>query len=295
MTKLLRSLAGVATACLLLSVIIPLIGYDDLSAATSDYVVDVGLNLSKKKDPVLLIPPLISHIPIIKSREDLYERLKRNLIKRGWSPTQIFDVELPVMGSNIEKAKIIKRNVDMVLRLTGAKKVDIAAYSSGAVSSRWYIRFLGGADKVSEYVSFSGSHHGTRLSYIPQVNPGTQELVPGSDFLMQLNAPVDRNGRETFGDQIHYFNICSKDDGVHYPWQSQLLNGAYTIIIPTHWYARINHSAYPNRQIVIDLVILALDNNAEGMEKRVREYARDEDLTYSPQETQEILRDYFGR
>lgn len=261
-----------------------------------DATLDVDLSDHHAREPVVLIPPLLSqpsNVLSLRSDGECYKKLIYTMTQRGWRRDRILVVDLPVVASNVEKAEIIRRNVDMFLRRTHAKKVDMIAYSSGALSSRWYIRFLNGFDKISEYVSFSATHHGTPLSYFPQINPGTRELIPGSRFLQLLNAPVDNTGRETFGDDIHYFNILSKGDGVHI-WTSQLLNGAYNIIIPTHWWARINHNVYAEKPIVIDLTLLALDNDIPGIDVRLKKWARDNNLSYDPQETEQIVKNHFA-
>lgn len=51
-----------------------------------------------------------------------------------------------------------------VLLSTGADKVDIVAHSNGGMSTRLWIKLYGGHDKVRDYVSLSGTHHGTETA-----------------------------------------------------------------------------------------------------------------------------------
>ena len=61
--------------------------------------------------------------------------------------------------------------VDAVLAKTGAKQVDLVSWSQGGLVVQTYLHFYGGADpqnpamnKVRNFVSLAGAHHGTDLS-----------------------------------------------------------------------------------------------------------------------------------
>ena len=71
------------------------------------------------------------------------------------------DYDDPV-GSNIPQARDeLAPFVDEVLAHTGAEKVDVVAHSAGGLSSRLWIKQFGGGERVRDYVSLSGTHHGT--------------------------------------------------------------------------------------------------------------------------------------
>ena len=61
---------------------------------------------------------------------------------------------------NIVNAESIENWVNETLNDTGAEKIDIIAHSMGGLSSRYYIKFLDGIDKVDEFVSIASPHHG---------------------------------------------------------------------------------------------------------------------------------------
>jgi hypothetical protein len=68
-------------------------------------------------------------------------------------------------GSNVSQARDeLAPFVDDVLARTGAQRVDIVAHSMGGLSTRLWIKFHGGAEKVRDYVSLAGTHHGTAWS-----------------------------------------------------------------------------------------------------------------------------------
>jgi pimeloyl-ACP methyl ester carboxylesterase len=87
-------------------------------------------------------------------------------------------------SSTIQSSRINARDelppfVDEVLAATGAAKVDIVAHSMGGLSTRLWIKSYGGADLVRDYVSLSGTHHGTAMScLIPWLGQGSAETCP---------------------------------------------------------------------------------------------------------------------
>jgi triacylglycerol lipase len=102
--------------------------------------------------------------------------------------------------------------VNQVLARSGAKRVVLVGHSEGGLMPRYYIKFLGGATKVSKLVALAPSNHGT-------LNPSTfggalagcvacQQQQTGAAFLTQLNAgaetppPVDYTVIETVYDEV---------------------------------------------------------------------------------------------
>jgi triacylglycerol lipase len=102
--------------------------------------------------------------------------------------------------------------VSNLLARTGARRVDIVGHSEGGMMPRYYIKFLGGAHKVSKLVALAPSNHGT-------LNPATfggalagclacAQQQTGSSFLTALNAgdetppPVDYTVIETIYDEV---------------------------------------------------------------------------------------------
>jgi len=113
----------------------------------------------------------------------------------------------------------ISAQIDAILARTGATRVDIIAHSAGSVSSRYYIKNLGGDTKVDAWVSLAGPNHGTddanNCSFTPCV-----ELRLGPAFLAALNS-----GDETPG-SVRYATWWSPCDETINPDSSVLLAGA---------------------------------------------------------------------
>lgn len=92
-------------------------------------------------------------------------------------------------ASNTETAELIADEVDTILAESGGDSVDIVTHSMGGLSSRWYLKILGGHENVDEWISLAGPNEGSSVR-LPCVatSPSCQEVVEGSDFLQTLNA-----------------------------------------------------------------------------------------------------------
>ncbi|GAA3071980.1 hypothetical protein GCM10020000_65850 [Streptomyces olivoverticillatus] len=82
--------------------------------------------------------------------------------------------------------------VEAVRGATGAAKVDIVGHSQGGMMPRYYVKFLGGADKVDDLIGIVPSNHGTKN---PLAIPAGWTFCPscvdqqfGSDLMKKLNA-----------------------------------------------------------------------------------------------------------
>ena len=98
---------------------------------------------------------------------------------------------------------------------------------------RYYLKFLGGADKVNALVGIAPDNHGTTLlgltkllPYFPGVEdllttntPGLADQVAGSAFLTKLNA-----GGDTVPG-VRYTVIATRYDEVVTPYRTQFLDG----------------------------------------------------------------------
>ena len=104
------------------------------------------------------------------------------------------------LGDIEESARELDRFVDDVRAYTGAEKVSIVGHSQGGMMPRYYLKNLGGTEKVEDLVGIAPSNHGTRVP--EQLVPGAPLAVDasllglctscdqqqvGSDFLTELN------------------------------------------------------------------------------------------------------------
>ncbi|MGP9021680.1 esterase/lipase family protein [Streptomyces sp. BR1] len=161
------------------------------------------------------------------------------LVQRGYCVFSLDYGQLPGvplfngLGPIEKSAGQLDGFVDKVLAATGAPKADLVGHSQGGMMPRWYLKFLGGADKVNTLVGIAPDNHGTTLDgltallpYFPgagdllkATTPGLADQIAGSPFLTKLN-----EGGDTVPG-VHYTVISSKFDEVVTPYRSQFLNG----------------------------------------------------------------------
>jgi triacylglycerol esterase/lipase EstA (alpha/beta hydrolase family) len=144
---------------------------------------------------------------------------------------------LQTVGPIADTTKALAAFGDKVLQATGASKLDVVGHSQGGMNIRYWIKYLGGADKISRLVGLSPSNHGTdlygllsTLEMIPGVPAalGTvcqscNEQAVGSDFITDLNA-----GGETVPG-IQYTVIQTRYDDVVTPYTSAFLAPASNV------------------------------------------------------------------
>lgn len=137
----------------------------------------------------------------------------------GWTDAQLENWSYNTSQSNKTTASQVGAKVDQLLAATGAAKVDVITHSMGGLSSRWYLKFLGGDAKVDEWVSLGGPNHGTDTARFCW-QTSCSEMRPGSAFLSELNA-----GDETPG-AVNYRTWWSPCDEVINPDSSTPVSGA---------------------------------------------------------------------
>ncbi len=171
-----------------------------------------------------LLPMTVSRDPIVfvhgygRSADD-WNTMIAQFKAAGWADAEIHTVSYGALQSNVAVADLIKSKIDNILATTSATKVDIIAHSMGSLSSRYYIKNLGGDARVDAWVSLGGPNHGTTTANDCGFSP-CLEMRPGSTFLASLNS-----GDETPG-SVRYGTWWSAADQTILPTNSVLLTGA---------------------------------------------------------------------
>lgn len=142
------------------------------------------------------VVPALRHDPIVfvhgfGGSSASFAKMQARFETDGWREgVELFAFKYSSTVTNAANAQAIRNHVNHVLETTGASKVDIISHGIGSLSSRFYIRFFGGLEKVDAWVSLGGPNHGTtqakQCSFIP-----CQEMAIESAFITALNAEVE--------------------------------------------------------------------------------------------------------
>ncbi|WP_338675646.1 alpha/beta fold hydrolase [Streptomyces sp. SCSIO 30461] len=161
------------------------------------------------------------------------------LVHRGYCVFSLDYGQLPGvplfhgLGPIDKSAEQLDAYVDEVLAATGAAEVDVVGHSQGGMMPRYYLKFLGGADKVNALIGLAPDNHGTTLhglagllKYFPgaahllnTATPALADQIAGSAFLTKLN-----EGGDTVPG-VQYTVIATKYDEVVTPYRSAFLSG----------------------------------------------------------------------
>lgn len=113
------------------------------------------------------------------------------LVHRGYCVYSLDYGQLPGvpffngLGPVEKSARQLDVFVDKVLAATGAPEADLVGHSQGGMMPRWYLKFLGGADKVNALVGLAPDNHGTTLSGLTALLP----FFPGAEDLISAATP----------------------------------------------------------------------------------------------------------
>ncbi|MEX2225939.1 MAG: alpha/beta fold hydrolase [Dehalococcoidia bacterium] len=165
---------------------------------------------------------------------------------------QAFSLTLPGQN-NVTNASAIRTLVNNVKAQTGATQVDLVAHSMGGLSTRYYLKNLGGTSSVAQYVSLGSPHYGLALACFLFTNSGGQ-MCPWSSFLGALNS-----GDDTPGSPL-YTTIYSTSDGLVPTSSSRLDGGACFKQI-----SGVSHTNLTQDAGVFALVLSGVDGTCTGV------------------------------
>ncbi len=128
-------------------------------------------------DPILFVHGYTSNA-------SAWDTMKARFQADGWESNRLYAYTFSSTQSNATVAQAVAQRVNEIKAATGAARVDIITHSMGGLSSRYYLKNLGGTANVDDWVSLGGPNHGTTWAYgcfffspcnqmIPDVNYGT--------------------------------------------------------------------------------------------------------------------------
>ncbi|WP_278313020.1 esterase/lipase family protein [Lolliginicoccus levis] len=147
------------------------------------------------------------------------------------SPTSGHDVPTYGTADIRSSAAEVADAVQRIQRATGASTVDLVGFSQGANVARYYTNKLGGARHVDAWIGIATPTYGNGAFSTITAIPGAPELlaealapalvqqIEGSDFLRELNSPVDTVAG------VSYTTINTRHDEVIQPLQNAALRG----------------------------------------------------------------------
>ncbi|MFX0051237.1 MAG: alpha/beta fold hydrolase [Candidatus Hermodarchaeota archaeon] len=199
-----------------------------------------------------------------KSKADFY-LMRSRFIADGWPETFLYayDFDNPDDKSgqgNVNNANQIKQWVEEILDKTGAEKIDLVGHSMGGLSSRYYIKFLAGIDRVDDYVCLGSATHWISTD-MPDPNEG--DATPGgilNDTIGNRTDPVTGiiyNSTHIPGN-ISYTSIYGNLGGGHdgqVTTRACFLDGANNIEVE-----RVGHSQLYTDLYVYTLIRTAVDD-----------------------------------
>ncbi|GAA3800454.1 esterase/lipase family protein [Streptomyces phyllanthi] len=142
----------------------------------------------------------------------------------GYTSSEVYAVSYDWSKSNATTAAQLRTEIQNVLARTGASKVDLVVHSMGALSSRYYLKNLGGTTYVDDFVSTAGTNHGTTVAgWCRWLYTSCAEMYTGSSFLSSLNS-----GDETPG-SVSYASYWSNCDDALTPDTTAILSGATNV------------------------------------------------------------------
>lgn len=125
----------------------------------------------------------------------------------------VYAIDLPGQ-ENVANANAVAQAVSKARAEHGNSKVELVSHSMGGLSTRYYVKFLGGVDTVVNFVTMGSGPHGTDMACVLPENFGGQ-MCPTSAFLAKLNA-----GDQTPG-AVRYAQLFGGDD------QADLFDGGW--------------------------------------------------------------------
>ncbi|MEQ9495314.1 MAG: hypothetical protein RIT81_00615 [Deltaproteobacteria bacterium] len=200
-------------------------GMDHDAGVKRDAAVTRDAGVMRDAGPMTALPDPVLFVHGINGSSAEFDVMRMRLVDDGWPANRLFalDFEDPRWGCNVDNAQAIADEVAQILQTTGATRIDLVAHSMGTLSSRHFIKELGGTAHVNTYVTLGGLHHGNRLACLNPLDVCVwQELCPNNELLTNLNADPATPG------DLAWVSIFSTDDGT-VPVSSSTLDGAENV------------------------------------------------------------------
>ncbi len=197
--------------------------------------------IDDRNPPVLLIHGFMG------TRGSMYP-LERRLIADG---VCVFSFNLGTLNTRDirSSAFLIHRKVENILAQAPVKRIDIVGHSMGGLIGLYYVKKLGGHEKVRKLVMMGTPQQGTwsalaGVATMGLVSASSWQLLPGSQFLKDLaTGPLPPD--------VQYTTVAAARDWVC-PLASTRLDGATPVVVP------LGHSSLVVSESVYSRILGAL-------------------------------------
>jgi pimeloyl-ACP methyl ester carboxylesterase len=178
-------------------------------------------NIDEQHPPVLLLHGFLG------TRGSMYV-LERRLNGDGIC---VFSFNLGSLNTRDirQSAFLIHRKIESILAQTPVQKIDIIGHSMGGLIGLYYIKKLGGHEKVRKLVMLGTPTSGTwsallGVATVGLISKSSWQILPRSRFLDEL-------GRGALPPEVEYHTIAAQRDWVCPPG-STFLPGATRVVVP---------------------------------------------------------------
>lgn len=189
-------------------------------------------------------------MPVNQREEDSQVRRRPLLIVPGWGAPffqteyvarkfeaeglQAIRVRLPglALGDLDGSAAAVGRQVLDTLEAHQVERVNVVGYSLGGLIARVYFQKLNGYQKLHRAVFLGAPQDGIYTGYPALFTPSGRQLIPGCDYLRELNERGPRCSSR------RCLSIYLSKDGIIVPSKSALLSCGYNLCLERpifHW------------------------------------------------------------
>ncbi len=188
--------------------------------------------------PLLLVHGFLSTRGAMHPLARHFRRAGREVERARLSPLCIQDVR--------ELAAQVGRSVEALQEVTGAEHVDLVGVSQGGLAALYYVRRLGGTERVRRMVALGTPFTGTWFAalgvpLLGAVSTGVWQSLPDSDLLKELTAAGPTPGEDVvsisrLGDTVAPPERCRLEGARHVvlpgrrtPWTHQTMGISGTV------------------------------------------------------------------
>jgi triacylglycerol lipase len=168
------------------------------------------------RNPVILVHGFFN-------TRSVMSRIERHLRKGGWSVHSLTMMPLDAALGIEELARQLEQFIDRTI--PAGRTIDLVGFSMGGLVSRYYLQSLGGASRTARLITLATPHYGTWLAYAWN-NLGVQQMRPGSAFLQDLNANVQKL------QGVEVLSLWTPFDGIVLPPESGVIPIGRSLSLP---------------------------------------------------------------